>query len=63
MDKYIFKFLYRFYEMVLWFIFLIVNIFWGILIFIPYLFTGKDYITPIAKLYEKCLFKKKINEL
>jgi len=50
--------MYRFYEMMLWLIFLLVNIPYTAVITIPYLFTGKDFITPLAKIYEKCQFKK-----
>ena len=50
--------LYRFYEMVLWFIVLIINIIWWFIILIPYLFTGKDYVSKIGHIHEKCLFKK-----
>ena len=52
------KCLYRFYEMVLWLVFLLVNIPYTIIMTIPYIITGKDYISDIAKLHDKLLFKK-----
>ena len=51
--------LYRLYEMVLWLVFLIVNIPYTMIMTIPYLCTGHDYITPLASAHEWLLFKKK----
>lgn len=59
--KFIYLLLYRLYEMILWLIFLIINIPYTILITIPYIITGKDYISILAKVHEKCLFKKTNN--
>lgn len=49
--------LYRLYEMIIWFIVLIVNIIWWFFIIVPYLFTGKDYISKIGRIHQKCLTK------
>jgi hypothetical protein len=55
------KIVSRFIEMIIWLIFLIINIPYTVIILIPYVITGKDFISPLVKLYEKCLvlFKRK----
>lgn len=49
------KIVSRFIEMIIWLVFLIINIPYAVIILIPYVITGKDFIRPIANLYEKCL--------
>ena len=44
--------------MIMWMVFCLFSIPWSILIIIPYIITGKDYISRTGEIYESLLKKK-----